>query len=232
MRAVVIGAGRMGTLHRRVLRDLGLDVSTVDPDVTAGADHPSVPRQDFDVVCVAAPINHLADEAAAWEGHEGWLLIEKPAAPSLKDTCDLAYLLEGQKVAVGYVERFNPQVRALRDQLAGETPTTARFSRWNDRPTTDALLDLRSHDLDLASHLNLTCPAIFDTRAEQPVRRREIMVRCASRRPFVADLMAHDTSPLHAQWHAFLSGRPGYATLEDAIAVHEALEPRKLGVAA
>lgn len=232
MNALIVGAGRMGILHRRVLRDLGLDVSTVDPDPTAGADHLTVPHEAYDVVCIAAPIDHLADEAARWEGHEGWLLIEKPAAPSLEQARDLAYLLAGQRVAVGYVERFNPQVRALREQLTGERPIRARFTRCNDRPTPSVTLDLQSHDLDLAAHLGLTCPTVFDTRAEQPIRRREVTVCCENRRPLVADLMDHDTSPLHAQWHAFLSDRPGYATLDDAVAVLEALDPRRLGVAA
>lgn len=232
MRAVVVGAGRMGTLHRRVLRDLGLDVSTVDPDITTGADHATLPNRRFDVVCVATPIRWLADTAAVWAGHEGWLLIEKPAAPTLNDARQLASLLKGQRVAVGYVERFNPQVRKLRDWLTNETPTMARFSRWNERPTPDALLDLQSHDVDLANHLGLTCPTVFDTRAEQRTRRREIMVRTTNHRPYVADLMEHNTSPLHAQWHHFLSGQAGPATPHDAIAVHEALEPQTLRAAA
>jgi hypothetical protein len=58
------------------------------------------------------------------------------------------------------------------------------------------------------------------------VRRREITVDAGRPgHPVRVDLMAHDTSPLHAQWHAFLSDRSGYATFGDAVAVLEALVP-------
>lgn len=218
MRALVVGAGRMGTFHRRVLRDLGLDVTTVDPDVSRGADYLAIPPRRFDVVCIATPIGQLAGEAARWAGHEGWLLIEKPMCPSVGDAVELAGLLEGQRVAVGYVERFNPQVRALEHTLAvSGHPVSARFTRWNERRSVDIDLDLRSHDVDLAAHLGLTCPVVFDTRDGQRLKRREIEVGFAnSCRPRVIDLMAHRESPLHVQWRTFLAGAAGYATPRDA----------------
>ncbi|MES2867637.1 MAG: hypothetical protein V4703_12915 [Actinomycetota bacterium] len=215
-----------------VLRDLGLDVTTVDPDPSMGADHAGVPRGRFDVVCVATPIAHLADEAARWVGFEGHLLIEKPAAASNTDARELAALLVGQRVAVGYVERFNPCVRAMARALAdAPPPVSAVFRRWNDRPATDVRLDLTVHDIDLAGHLGLACPVRFDTRAGSPVKAREITVRTdggACR----ADLTAHDTSPLHAQWHAFLSGRAGCASLKDAVRVLAAVDVEREVLAA
>lgn len=220
MRGLVIGAGRMGMFHRRALRDLGLDVTTVDPDVAKGADHLRVPHGRFEVVCVATPIKHLAEQAAAWAGHEGWLLVEKPAATSMQDLMGLSVSLEGQYVAVGYVERFNPQVRRLREGLQGAPePSCAVFRRWNDRPSPDVALDLTSHDADLARFLGLWCPVTFDSRDAQPHRVHTVTID-----DDCIDLMAHDTSPLHAQWHAFLSGRPGAATLRDAGYVLEDLE--------
>lgn len=233
MRALVIGAGRMGTLHRRVLRDLGCDVTTVDPDPSVGADYLSLPVTPRipEVVCIACPIEHLVRHAAEWAGYDGWLLIEKPAAPTLADATHLRDILHGQRVAVGYVERFNPRVRRLRELLADSPrPAMARFTRHNDRPSPDVDLDLRSHDIDLRRFLGLDvpgCAAQFDTRAEMPTRRREIQVYAAGAgNHFRADLMGHDTSPLHAMWHAFLANRPGYgyARLEDAVAVLAEIE--------
>ncbi len=243
MRALVVGAGRMGTFHARVLRDLGLDVTTVDPDLAKGADYLShedrMTRQrgtpdGFDVVCIATPIEHLVREAAKWHGHRGWLLIEKPAAPTLADAQYLADVLHGQRVAVGYVERFNPRVRRLRELLTWRQSLSAvHFTRWNDRPSFDVALDLGSHDIDLARFLGLKCPVTYDARAGVPLRRRTIAVdigdRCLN-----FDLTAHDTSPLHAQWHAFLANRPtyGYATLDDACAVLSQIEAAPLEMAA
>ncbi len=227
MKALVVGAGRMGTFHRRALRDLGLDVTTVDPDPAAGADYLSVPGCNYDAVCIATPIAYLAENAARWAGHEGWMLIEKPAAPTLAEALTLAEKLRGQRVAVGYVERFNPRVRRLRELLADSSPRMSRFTRWNDRPSPDVRLDLESHDIDLARFLGLDQGAVtYDARADMPTRRRKITVYAGRAGNLCVDLMAHDTSPLHAQWHAFLANRPtyGYATLEDACAVLSALE--------
>lgn len=219
----------MGGFHRCVLRDLGLDVWTVDPDLAAGADYARVPHREFDVVCIATPFAHLAEQAARWAGHTGWLLVEKPFAASEHEARSLAMLLEDQACAVGYVERFNPQVRTLRGLLADRTPSLVRFRRWNDRQSTDVALDLQSHDVDLAAFLGLECPVIFDARAEV-LRHRVRVVEVDGE--LAVDLMAHDCSPLHAQWHTFLSGRPGCATPRDAVRVLGALARIPASVAA
>lgn len=236
MRALVVGAGRMGGFHRRALMDLGLDVTTVDPDPAAGADYTSVPTllaRSMEVVCVATPIRDLPEQAARFAGRHRFLLIEKPMAPTVGAARELAALLAGEPVAVGYVERFNPRVRHLRKLLAdAPTPTSARFTRWNDRPSHDIAIDVASHDVDLARFLGLVCVVEYDARADTPTRRREIAVHTGAARALQVDLMAHTTSPLHAQWHAFLSGRRGHATPDDAISVLTAIETTHLAVAA
>ena len=229
MRAVVIGAGRMGMFHRRVLRDLGYDVTTVDPCPDAGADWLTLrSATGFDVACIAVPIAHLAERAAEWGGwgFDGHLLIEKPGAACVVDAIELEALLAGQRVAVGYVERFNPRVRRLRELLADSPPpSAAKFTRWNDRASVGAALDLASHDIDLARFLELACPVTYDVRAAAPMRQRTIEITVDNGRSLTVDLTAHDTSPLHAQWHAFLGDRPGHATLADAVAVLVAVAP-------
>lgn len=232
MRALVIGYGRMGRFHRRALADLGYDVTTVDPAPEAGADRLSVPMsRAFDVVCVAAPIQHLAEQAAAWAGKTDRLLIEKPMAASAREAGELRRALVGQPTCVGYVERFNPRVRELNARKIAFGPVqSATFTRWNDRPSVDVDIDLTSHDIDLARFLGISSPR-FCSRAEAPVRLRSIDLHCALG-TVSADLMDHNTSPLHAQWHAFLSRRPGYATPADAVAVLLALSGQTRAVAA
>ncbi len=213
----------MGGFHRRILSDLGYDVTTVDPDPDRGADHTIPPPGHFDIVCIAVPITDLAEQAAQFAGRARFLLIEKPMAATLAEARELAGLLAGQDVAVGYVERFNPRVRRLRALLADSPqPVWAHFTRWNDRSSPNVTLDLGTHDRDLARFLGLTCPVRFDVQANATRPAREIMI-CANHVLHV-DLTAHDTSPLHAQWHAFLSGQPGYATPADAVAVLAALD--------
>lgn len=215
MNALVVGYGRMGGFHRKVLCDLGYDVETVDPVVHA--DHAEVPHTDFDVVCVATPISHLAPEAAKWKGFRGKLLVEKPFAVDVLQADWLAGELEGVDVAVGYVDRFNPAVRALREWLDGRQDVSARFIRYSDRPTSDMLVDLRTHDVDLARWLGVRNP-LFDTQANVRTRRREIAAIDGGA-IHVANLLAHDTSPLHAQWHHFLGGGTEHAKPQDAVGV-------------
>jgi predicted dehydrogenase len=210
MNALVVGHGRMGGFHRKALADLGYDVTTVDPAMGV-ADYRTVPERRFDVVCVATPIEHLAETAAGFAGHDGHLLIEKPMAVNSKEAFELIGLFHGQhrRIAVGYVERFNPQVRRLRRALRDREPAArARFVRWNTRPTDSPRLDLMTHDVDLAEFLGLTHVAEYDTRASAPEMRRHITVERFDRvkAPLHVSLLDHDTSPLHAQWHSFLGG--------------------------
>jgi hypothetical protein len=97
------------------------------------------------------------------------------------------------------------------------------FRRWNDRPTTDVALDLTSHDVDLARWLGVSCPVRFDSRADAAARVRSVLVHYEDKPTARVDLMAHDTSPLHAQWNAFLSDKPGCASLSDAVLTLAAL---------
>lgn len=222
MRALVVGLGRMGRFHARALRDLGFDVATVDPDPAAGAGYRTVPHVGFDAVCVSVPMAHLAEAAAEWAGFAGRLLIEKPGAVSVREADQLSDVL-GAGTAVGYVERFNPVAQDLKGVLGGlPQPARATFRRWNTRPSPDVMLDLRSHDVDLARWLGLTGNVAYDTRAGSPILRRDVTL-CSLR----VDLTAHNTSPLHAQWRAVLGDGRDVATLADARATLGALETRE-----
>jgi predicted dehydrogenase len=217
--ALVVGYGHMGRFHRTALHDLGYSIHTVDPRPAAGADWQHVPAgYSFHAVCIATPIEHLAEHAAAWAGRTNHLLIEKPMAATHEEAVELAKALGSQLTAVGYVERFNPQVRQLKQRIAvSGAALSATFHRWNDRPSSNPALDLTSHDIDLAHHLDIP-QATYDTRVDVPLKRRQIDVttrRCVLH----ADLLDHSTSPLHLQWRALIVGRPTYATPQDAIRV-------------
>jgi len=231
MKALVIGLGRMGTFHARALASTGYDVETVDPDPAAGANHASLPRgqRHYSAIAIATPIEHLAPTAARVVRWTNNLLVEKPMASSIAEARELVAALEGRTIAVGYVERFNPQVLALRERvaLAGVTVRQARFVRHNTRPTPSVPLDLESHDRDLARFLGVGEHALFDARGGASEMRREIHLEVETPTGELVnaftDLTAHATSPLHAQWRALLDGDGGYATAADAVAVLEDL---------
>ena len=218
----MVGHGHMGRFHARALRDLGFDVDTVDPH--APATHRAVPDlAPYTAAAVATPVEHLALHGLACARAGLRTLIEKPAGTNLEEVELLARLLDGMPVCVGFIERFNPRVRRLKDRLAViGRPMLATFTRWNERPSNDPLVDLRIHDVDLAHHLGLECEVVFDTRADAPMKRRLITV-AGTRGSLTADLMDHDTSPLHALWHNFLGGGEPTPDLWDAVAAHRAL---------
>lgn len=221
MKALVVGYGRMGAFHARTLRDLGYTVTTVDPNPERLADHEtlgSVGPRSFDVAAVAVPPGELLATAYQLAGLP--MLVEKPFALNVREARMLAAYLaqQGSKVCVGLVERFNPQVRALRALLMDGTVhgvTDVTFTRHNDRPTFDLDLDLRLHDIDLTRFLAFGCPVEYDTRARCERKIRTITVTHAEG-VLTVDLMDHALSPLHALWHAFLTGRP-HPTPADAI---------------
>ena len=232
--ALVVGLGRMGTFHAAVLADLGHDVTTVDPDPGKGADYATVGQaaraRVYDVACVAVPIPMLGRTAAsvAMAIQPEYLLVEKPFPCSTEEAATWLPVLLGRdmRVGVGYVERFNPSVLALKGPLAhAGGAVSATFTRHNDRPSHDVDVDLRSHDIDLARYLGVPIEACtFDTRAPMDRKQRTLTVQSMAGVEYTADLMAHGGNPLRDMWEAFLEGSPDVATVEDAMHVVRTLE--------
>jgi predicted dehydrogenase len=231
VRALIVGHGHMGRFHARVLRDLGYTVTTVDP--IAQADLAELPRDlgTYDVAAIATPPELLGLYGIACADAGLRTLIEKPFARSLDEAETTAgHQTDWWRACVGFIERFNPQVRRLRERLpAIGRPVQATFTRWSDRPSCDLLTDLRIHDVDLAHWLALDCPIAYDTRAST-TKRRTIAVH-GTRGKITVDLMAHTQSPLHVLWHAFLTGQQ-VPTLEDAVRAHRALHVDAEAIAA
>ena len=241
MKALIVGAGKMGSFHARVLRDLGYTTTTVDPDPAKCADYRTIREAllaypghllsgGFDIAAIACPPEYLLDSAFQLAGMR--MLVEKPFATNSRDAAMLGAYLKaaGAPVCVGFVERFNPRFRDLQALRNRVIIKRLRFTRWNDRPSPDVLTDLRLHDVDLARVLCVGDHiAEFDTRAEQSRRVRHIqMTYCdpsagAEQRRCTFDLMEHNQSPLHALWHAFLTGQK-VPTPDDAVRALQIVE--------
>ena len=120
--ALVVGHGRMGSRHAAVLRELGAEVTTVDMDPLAGADHQRVPADcDVGLAVVSVPPHSLADVAGELIAtHQvPRVVVDKPMAESLEDARALNVLAEaaGTDLMLMFTERANPGFRALRDCL-------------------------------------------------------------------------------------------------------------------
>jgi predicted dehydrogenase len=126
--AVVIGLGSIGTRHARVLRELGLEVSTVSR--REGGDYASITQAvaethpDYAVVATetARHADNLRELAQA--GFRGAVLVEKPlfAKPAPSPSYPFA------SVSIGYNLRFHPVMTMLADKLRGrEVITVAAY---------------------------------------------------------------------------------------------------------
>lgn len=179
LRAAVIGAGSMGMNHLRVLKDFDEDqvrlvgiAETHEPTLARAMGRFHVPgfvdyRQMIaevrpNLVAVAVP-THQHFEVASWAIDQGInVLIEKPITSTIDDALALIHLaaVHGVRIAVGYVERFNPAVIELKRRLAaGELGQifSLHARRLGPFPPrigdVGVILDLATHDLDVMYYL-------------------------------------------------------------------------------
>ena len=179
MKVLLVGLGRWGEKHLRVLSDLGVDLWVADVSeerrafaVKAGvaparavADYHAALRH-VDAVDVVTPADsHLviAGEALRAGLH---CLVEKPLAASMTDGRVLADIARraGRVLQVGHVFRFHPVTALLREWLAsGEVGrvryATGRFAGFK-RPRTDGGVTISDaiHYFDLFAYLLDTPP--------------------------------------------------------------------------
>lgn len=171
---MLVGLGRMGKNHLRVLRETpGFEVAgVVEARADAPADLGSIPfarsvaelaKVPFEAAVIATPTathQAMALELIAMGKH---LLVEKPIASSYEEgrAVLLAAQAKGTKLVVGHVERFNPAVRKLREIIHEGTlgtPIHFSFTRVGGYPDTvlignNVILDLAVHDIDVLRSL-------------------------------------------------------------------------------
>lgn len=166
MKVMVVGLGVMGVNHTRVLRKLGAKVYTVDPHNKHAAYPTITAAPPADIACIATPPDQLSVNAAVALKLGMDVLVEKPMAVHPEDAHHLASLAEesGLKLRVGYTERFNPALLALKDHL-GMVGRVRHIGLRRLGPAargdTGVALDLASHDLDVLRFLGYE-PKVLD----------------------------------------------------------------------
>lgn len=203
-RVVLVGLGRMGRNHARVIASVpGLElVAVVDRDAPAPPDLacPFVRaiddvEGDFDAAVVATPTPSHAEVAGRLLAAKKHVLVEKPIASTYAQARGLIEAAQAASVhlAVGHVERFNPAVRRLREVVTEGwigTPIHFSFTRVGGYPeaairgTDNVLLDLAVHDIDvlrsLAGVLSLESSMCHSTWRPGVLDTAEIFLRAAS----------------------------------------------------
>lgn len=174
LRVGLIGLGTMGRNHLRVLSMLkGIELAFVaDADAgvaeRAGAAHgvvgvsdPAPLLDDVDAVVICTPTVTHADYIRLAAGHVKHIFVEKPLAATLEEAEEVARFAQEHdlNIQVGFIERFNPAVQALKVVLGkSDRIISLDFTRTNkvsSRITdVDVVTDLMIHDIDLALYLN------------------------------------------------------------------------------
>jgi UDP-N-acetylglucosamine 3-dehydrogenase len=170
IRTIIVGAGRMGKNHLRVLREHPRFkvVEIVDPVATGFGDLRVAKSlddvtADFELAVIASTTATHAALATQLIERGKHVLVEKPLAATSPAARELHALAtrRGVCLAIGHVERLNPAVRKLRDVIASGAlgkPIHFSFTRVGGYPAVigpgnNVVLDLAVHDVDVFSFL-------------------------------------------------------------------------------
>lgn len=165
-RIAVVGAGRMGKLHARVLGEMQdvelvgvVDANLATADAVARQRNCkafSDPAQVVDLVdaaIISVPTLAHVQAARPFVAAGKSVLIEKPITNEIaagKELIDLARST-GSRVQVGHTERFNPAVLALKKfEIRPKFIEAQRISPFTFRSAdVGVVLDMMIHDIDL-----------------------------------------------------------------------------------
>jgi UDP-N-acetylglucosamine 3-dehydrogenase len=175
---VLVGLGRMGSNHLRVIKDnpsfdlkAVLDVklpdtfATANPGIAGYTSREELDAADvaYDAVVIAAPTGSHYEIARHFLARDKHLLVEKPLASTIEQCRTL--IDEAKKrnliLGVGHVERFNPAVRKLHEVIENgwlDKPIHFSVTRVGGYPQTilpgnNVMLDLAVHDVDVLQSL-------------------------------------------------------------------------------
>lgn len=174
LRVGLIGLGRMGQNHLRVLSMLkGVELAFIaDTDLATarrlGEQYEVQGVRDVedvlgqaDAVVICTPTVTHADYIRLAAGKVRNIFVEKPLADTLAEAVAVAGFVadQGLNLQVGFIERFNPAVQSLRQVLdKSERVISIDFTRTNKLSAritdVDVVTDLMIHDIDLALYLN------------------------------------------------------------------------------
>jgi myo-inositol 2-dehydrogenase/D-chiro-inositol 1-dehydrogenase len=162
----LVGAGRMGQVHLRVLRGLpSVEVVAVVDPVAPGATHTDVglllEDAGVDGAVVAAPSTEHLRVVSALLAAGVPTLCEKPCGTTSAEAAEALRLAAelGTPLQIGYWRRFVPALRALRERVvAGGLGDLllVRSAQWDERPPPASfrrssggiLVDMGVHEFD------------------------------------------------------------------------------------
>ncbi len=168
MKIGIAGLGKMGQNHLNELRKDGeFEVAALyDLRQNAEFSEPFYTNLDeflganLDAVIIATPTSSHLELARAILPKVRCVLIEKPLAMNLNEMNEIKALAKTHEnaVAIGFSERFNPAILALKKELQNETIISINIQRYSPFPArisdVGILQDLSIHDIDLVGFLS------------------------------------------------------------------------------
>lgn len=177
LRAAVIGAGSMGRNHARLYAEMDdaelVAVADSDQEVLTKIAHrhrirtytdyrAMLDREQIDLVSVVVPTEHHYAVARDTLLAGVPTLVEKPIAATVEEGAELVALAQELNVllTIGHIERFNPAIIALKDQL--DHGSLGRVHQVHVRrigpfpariKDVGVVVDLATHDLDIMHYL-------------------------------------------------------------------------------
>jgi len=165
-RVAVVGAGRMGKLHARVLSEMDRAELTCVVDINEATARAVARQRDcealteasdaverVDAAIIAVPTAHHLEAARPFVAAGKPVLIEKPLTSDVAEGRQLIALSEktGAGVQVGHTERFNPTFLAVRKYaIAPKFIEANRISPFTFRSAdVGVVLDMMIHDIDI-----------------------------------------------------------------------------------
>jgi predicted dehydrogenase len=169
LRVGVVGVGHIGSNHARLYAEIPAAEFTAVYDVdpvsnrTIATKFGATPAKSLDefatmvdAASVASPTNTHYDIARSLLAKGKHVLVEKPITDDTDHAGELADLAARNDLIlqVGHVERFNPVLSALEENLTHPRFIEAhRLSPYSDRSTDiGVVLDLMIHDLEVILH--------------------------------------------------------------------------------
>lgn len=174
LRLILIGLGVMGKNHYRVLKTLpNVEVVALCDAMMDEFEGKKVYRTvdealkkvEADAALIAVPTFLHKEVALKCIAKGLHIFIEKPAAATVQEASDISSAIPSKiHSAVGHIERFNPVVSALKNELEGKDIYSIAITRVGPFPPRIAdvgiLTDLAVHDVDLIRYI--TAKEILD----------------------------------------------------------------------
>lgn len=244
MKALILGYGRAGKRHAKLLQQRGIEVDVYDPAGHSTVDSNSPQGYDFCVIA-SPPLAHL-HQLRNCMVHDVPVLIEKPLCGFFEGFADVVHY---KKASICFNYRYHPAVVALK-----ETPLRSTdYRKWifyscqhrAELPAWGLLLDHLPHTFDMLLHLN--GPEEFDPTyvsvspssvfLSGKVAGEEVdIIDEVSPYPMVKDAfilcpygytpIENDTTMFDLMYEDFLAGN--YTGLNDAARVQDWLNKSKL----